>query len=82
MSDFVAFDADGVEITAGQLSLVGTRSGRSFALAQADLGTPLNTAMTFQCTHKASKRVISLGTHTGGLSPLGLKLVLKRVHDR
>ncbi|NRA76206.1 MAG: hypothetical protein HRU16_09710 [Planctomycetes bacterium] len=81
-SDFVAFDAEGTRISAGLLKLVGTGSGRSFALAQGDLSQSGTTGMTFQCTRKGSRRLVCLGTSTGSLSPLGLKLVLERINHR
>ena len=81
-SDFVAYDADGTKISEGQLKLVGTASGRSFALAQGDLSQSGSTGMNFQCTRKGFRRLICLGTSTGALSPLGLKLVLKRINHR
>ena len=81
-SDFVAYDAHGTKISEGQLKLVGTGSARTFALAQGGLSEPGTTGMNFQCTRKGSRRLICLGTSTGALAPLGLKLVLKRISHR
>ena len=78
-SDFIAFDAEGTEISAGRLQLVGTRLGRSFAMAQGDLSQSGQTGMTFQCERRGGKRILCLGTSTGGLSPLGLRLLLTRI---
>ncbi|MDG2051420.1 MAG: hypothetical protein P8M78_14805 [Myxococcota bacterium] len=80
-SDFVAFDAEGTEVSSGQLKLVGSRFGRSFAMAQGDLSQSGDTGMTFQCTLRGSKRTVCLGTSTGSLSPLGLRLILTRTDD-
>ena len=80
-SDFVAFDAEGAEISSGQLRLVGTRFGRSFAIAQGDLSESGQTGMTFQCERRRVNRIVCLGTSTGGLSPLGLRLLLTRVDE-
>jgi len=81
VSDFVAFDDAGNEISAGQLRLVGTRFGRSFAIAQGDLSQSGQTGMTFQCNRRGASRILCLGTSTGGLSPLGLRLLLTRVDE-
>ena len=81
VSDFVAFDDAGNEISEGQLRLVGTRFGRSFAIAQGDLSQSGQTGMTFQCKRRGVNRILCLGTSTGGLSPLGLRLLLTRVDE-
>jgi len=82
VSDFVAYDSEFTEISAGRLKLVGTDSGRTFALAQGGLAESTTTGMTFQCKRRGSRRILCLGTSTGPLSPLGLQLSLTRIDDQ